>query len=512
MPARLAVTLLPMSNCRVVNGCGVRVIASGWVAPLAIAAVALFLLLPAGASAHIYWTNLNSTVGRSANDGAGAVQNFATGGAEPRGVATDGQFLYWASNGTGSRISRANLDGSGVKPTFIATGGITAGIAVDSQHIYWADFDQGTIGRANLDGTDVVQKFITGVSSPVGVVVDSQHLYWTSQQTMTIGRANLDGSAADQAFISAPNTNLVGIAVDSQHLYWTSGTGRIGRANLDGSAADQAFVDLPGQGQFFGIAVDSQHLYWTSGTGRIGRSNLDGGGVEASFITGAVAPFGVAVDSLPHSSGLAISCASSPLTLPATTSCTMTVTDTGPFTAAPGPIAPKGSVSLTATGGTISASSCTTEVGRGAFSCPLTFRPESSGNASIVAVYSGDALHGPSRGQLSLRIKPQNSFTLAKPKLIRKRGIAILTAIVPGPGRILLKGKTIKKLSKKAKRAGAVKLRVKPKSKLARRLLRSGTAKVLASVTFTPSGGDPLSKERRFKLRLQSQPTHSRTS
>ena len=45
------------------------------------------------------------------------------------------------------------------------------------------------------------------------------------------------------------------------------------------------------------FTVDAGHVYWANeGTNTIGRANLDGTGVDQSFITGASAPFGVAVD------------------------------------------------------------------------------------------------------------------------------------------------------------------------------------------------------------------------
>ena len=80
------------------------------------------------------------------------------------------------------------------------------------------------------------------------------------------------------------------------YIYWTNIGGVIGRANNDGSGADQSFIT--GQIAPEGIAVNGSYIYWAnsnSGTS-IGRANLDGSGVNSSFISGTHAATGVAID------------------------------------------------------------------------------------------------------------------------------------------------------------------------------------------------------------------------
>lgn len=88
-------------------------------------------------------------------------------------------------------------------------------------------------------------------------------------------------------------------ATSPRHIYWVnsaSGGGTtIGRAKIDGTAVDQQFIT--GASAPWDVAVDGSHIYWANhATGTIGRANLDGTGVAQRFITGAKGPSGMAVD------------------------------------------------------------------------------------------------------------------------------------------------------------------------------------------------------------------------
>jgi hypothetical protein len=98
--------------------------------------------------------------------------------------------------------------------------------------------------------------------------------------------------------------------------------------------------------------------------------------------------------------------------------------------------------------------------------------------------------------------KPSNAFKVAKPKLNKQAGTATITATLPGPGKLVLKGKGVKKVTKHAKRNGKVALTVKPLPKTSRELAASGKVAVALTLTFTPSGGDPRSKPVGLTLKL----------
>ena len=72
---------------------------------------------------------------------------------------------------------------------------------------------------------------------------------------------------------------------------------------------------------------------------------------------------------------------------------------------------------------------------------------------------------------------------------------------MPGPGGLVLRktGK-VKRASKTAAAAGAVKLTVKARGRARERLDDAGEVKVRAKVTFTPTGGTAKTKAKKIKL------------
>jgi len=475
------------------------------------------LTMPATAGAYVYWANYNltngTTVGRANLDGAGANPGFIPGIAIPTAVAVDDRHVYWTSLIAGT-VGRANLDGTAADRFFITGADSPFGVAVDSKHVYWTTSVAGAygIGRANLDGTAVDQSFITGAESPEAVAVDRQHIYWSNLGTSSIGRANIDGSGVDQSFISLPGVNApTGVAVDGRHIYWASDghPGAIGRANLDGSAIDPSFI-AAGDIAPRGVAVDGKHIYWANAAaGTIGQANLDGSSADPNFIVGP-APWGLAVDSLPYPTSTSVICSPTPVTLPASTSCTATVTDTA------GVSAPTGMVSSgsTAAGSFGSPESCLlVATGVVQSACRLTFTPSLPGAETITAAYVGDVMHAASSGSGSLTVlaprssggplpaKPSNSFALSRPKINHRNGSAVLTATIPDGGTLRLTGRGIRRLTRSVSRAGMVKLTIKAQPRVTRTLRRTGKTTVIVRVTYTPTGGDPNTKSKKLTLR-----------
>jgi hypothetical protein len=105
--------------------------------------------------------------------------------------------------------------------------------------------------------------------------------------------------------------------------------------------------------------------------------------------------------------------------------------------------------------------------------------------------------------------KPSNGFSFGKVKHNKKKGTAILPVRIPGDGQLTLSGRGVKAVaqasetrarSAKAVSAGTVKLTIKSKGKVRRKLNRRGRAKVKVSVTFTPTGGDPNTRQKKLSL------------
>jgi virginiamycin B lyase len=475
------------------------------------------LWLPASAGAYVYWANYNpqhgTTVGRANLDGTGADQTFITAATDSIGIAVDDNHVYW-TNAFAGTIGRANLNGTGVNQFFITGINLPEGVAVDSKHVYWTTEDGAadSIGRANLDGSAPENNFITGADNPGAVVVDGQHIYWTNPSASSIGRADLDGKSVDQSFIDLSGTaGPGGVAVDGRHIYWTSERpGLIGRANLDGSAVNKSFIPT-GDAVPFGVAVDAGRVYWANEVvGTVGRANLDGSSPDPNFITGRFNVAAVAVDSLPYPTTTSVACSPAALTLPASTSCTATVTDTAALSAPTGTVA----FSSTGLGSFGSPPSCSLVAGEAAQSaCQLTFTPSLAGAQTITAAYLGDVMHAANSGTAAFTVlappssfvpppvKPSNLFALSGLKLNRRNGSAALIATVPGAGTLLLTGRAVKRLTRLVSHAGTVRLTIKGQPGIQRRLGRTGKATVTVKVTYTPTGGDPNTESNKVTLR-----------
>jgi hypothetical protein len=93
---------------------------------------------------------------------------------------------------------------------------------------------------------------------------------------------------------------------------------------------------------------------------------------------------------------------------------------------------------------------------------------------------------------------------LGRAKRNRRRGTAKLTVRLPGPGKVTLRGKALRRDRAERSGAGRVKLLVKPKGRLRHRLRRTGSAKVRVRVSFVPTGvpgGAANVQHRTIKLR-----------
>ena len=110
-------------------------------------------------------------------------------------------------------------------------------------------------------------------------------------------------------------------------------------------------------------------------------------------------------------------------------------------------------------------------------------------------------------------VRPSNLISIGKkPRFDKKRGTAVMSVEVPGPGELVLSGKGIKgepgaarvrAAARPVDAAGTVELTVKPDAKTKKKLKKKGKAKVTANVTFTPTGGDPSTETKKLKLKLK---------
>jgi hypothetical protein len=93
-------------------------------------------------------------------------------------------------------------------------------------------------------------------------------------------------------------------------------------------------------------------------------------------------------------------------------------------------------------------------------------------------------------------VQPSNQVSFGKLKLNRAKGTATLFVNVPGAGTLVLKGRGLRKVTRFATGATTVKLPVKPTGKAMGKLMKTGTARLKARLTFSPTGGTALTKPR----------------
>lgn len=265
-----------------------------WVIGLVLAAS---VAAAAPASAHIYWTSRGTdTIGRARLDGTVAIRDFIHTEAPARGIAIDGQHMYWAQGAAKGSIGRANLNRIGVEQVFISTGNNTRGVALDSFGIYWSHVVSGTgaIGHSSLDGSNVNPVFFGTSGPPCGVAADPDKLWWANATSPgTVGRAH-GPFDVEPTFIKAGGYPC-GVAVTATHTYWANqGGGTIGRASHDGGHVRNNFINVPGA---CGVAVDDSRIYFTSASSNsIGVAKLDGTVLNPQLITNVATPCGIAVD------------------------------------------------------------------------------------------------------------------------------------------------------------------------------------------------------------------------
>lgn len=101
---------------------------------------------------------------------------------------------------------------------------------------------------------------------------------------------------------------------------------------------------------------------------------------------------------------------------------------------------------------------------------------------------------------LIVRPVPNGNFTFGKLRRNLSLGTGTLFVGVPGSGLLELRGRGIEPTTAAAGRAGRRWLRVRLVGRPLRTLSETGTARVKAQVTFTPSGGTPKTKSRQLTL------------
>jgi subtilisin-like proprotein convertase family protein len=99
-------------------------------------------------------------------------------------------------------------------------------------------------------------------------------------------------------------------------------------------------------------------------------------------------------------------------------------------------------------------------------------------------------------------IGPDNEIKFGKLKKNAKKGTAKLFLNLPGPGKLITRSKSVKRVTKTFKKGGKAAILLKPKGKAINQLEDEGSAKVAVKITFTPVDGSARTTTKKAKLIL----------
>lgn len=374
--------------------------------------------------------------------------------------ASAGAYVYWGMHNSNSLLGRANLDGSAQNLNFVADlegeAGNVDSVAVDGSHVYWIDSDRNTIGRANLDGSEPNLNFVHGAQAVSGITISGPYIYWSTDSS--IGRAKLDGGEVNTEFVgngSGTGEGTDQVAVDSNRIFWTNKALKyIGSATIEGEEIEKPI--FVGSEYLSGIVASSDGLFFDNGNKGIGFVNLTG-----HFII---------EDAIPNAFGQALAINGEYIywsTFKGIGRAHLDGTELNQTFITP------------ATGGALGVAA--DSAAPGAAQAPVANPPSPLGPPPPP--------------------DPANTFILGKAKSLVKSGGATLALTLPGPGKLVLKGKGLITLTKVVMAKGSFSVAIKPTKKTAAKLKKAGKVKVTAEITFTPTGGTPHTESKALTLK-----------
>lgn len=182
-----------------------------------------------------------------------------TGCGNPRGVATDGEAVYWTRNGDSTVMRRVLANGS--QGQIASSQGGPVGVGVSADAVYWASYNSNLIKRY-LKGADVNEVTTFAASDkPTRLAIDGEAVYWIGETKIS---RLLMANAGDSPTILAKDFDLLrGVAVDERYLYFTDHDAHLVlRMRKEGGAP---VVIAEGQEGANAITVDDAAIYWVNG-------------------------------------------------------------------------------------------------------------------------------------------------------------------------------------------------------------------------------------------------------
>ena len=153
-------------------------------------------------------------------------------------IAVTPMSVFWISTDaqSTSRLMRLDLDAGTVSAVVKIDAGVgtLAGVATDGQYLYWTTEGFGPAGTVNatsiLDGTTVI--LASMLQAPSAIATDSTSIFWINQ-----GYSSTTGSVMQMPLLNGPATPITlaagispeALATDCQYVYWSDANGTINR-------------------------------------------------------------------------------------------------------------------------------------------------------------------------------------------------------------------------------------------------------------------------------------------
>jgi hypothetical protein len=218
------------------------------------------------------------SITRVAKDGSGSTV-VVNGHYETRGVAIDGNSLYW-TNGSFAFDDSGSYWGGVWKCTLPNCTDHTVVYADD--FVTHPDVRNGFVFYGSTQSDEVYrvpsaggtrETLGSGGNFPFDTAADDAHVYYTSQQT-TFYRAPFDGGPSE--VVGTQGGNALGfVAVDAERVYWVSvdgaGKGVVQSADKAQPAGAKITYSGADDESSVGVAIDTTHVYWSN------DGTLDGG-------------------------------------------------------------------------------------------------------------------------------------------------------------------------------------------------------------------------------------------
>jgi hypothetical protein len=246
---------------------------------------------------RVYWTEFGDAQGTSNGSvkgcpltgcGAKPIQ-YGIGQMNPRGIATDGQSVYWGTatyGGVNGAIWSCPATGC-TSPTKVSNASVPYGVAVDANYVYWTDNDDATIHRiAKTNGTDTFL-YDGGPYDDAGstlielqqCVVDNSSLYFTDY----FAYVYRVGVAGGPIVVMAQGTHGGGwpVAIDTNSVYYGQ-NGHVYREPKTGVTDGGALLTDINDPDGLAVDLATNTVYWSdwgSGyakDGTVGKIGADG--------------------------------------------------------------------------------------------------------------------------------------------------------------------------------------------------------------------------------------------